>query len=416
MRLHLIPTTQFKTYTIVIQVETPLAEQTVTPTALLPFVLKRGTERIPETAKLRQKLDELFGAGFGADVVKRGERQNVQLSMDIANAQYLSDTTPLLEEGIQLLSDVLLRPAREGESFVKQYVESEKEVMRKRIESLIDDKIRYAAERCIQEMCANESFRLFQYGQVNELEQIDAESLYAFYLSWLSRASIDFYIVGNTTENEIQSLVQKHFHFDGKQNNSPSNPKPNERPVKEVKKITERLDVNQGKLNMGLRTHTTYADDDYAAMLMYNGVLGGFPHSKLFVNVREKASLAYYAVSRLDGHKGIQTIQSGIQIENYDKAVDIIQKQLEALKQGDISDVEFNQTRAVISNQLREVKDMPFERINVDYHSVLSGRNRSLDDLLREVSQVTKEDIQRAAQKVELDTIYFLTDKKGGAQ
>jgi predicted Zn-dependent peptidase len=123
----------------------------------------------------------------------------------------------------------------------------------------------------------------------------------------------------------------------------------------------EKLDVGQGKLNMGLRAHVTYADDQYPAALMYNGVLGGFPHSKLFIHVREKESLAYYASSRLDGHKGILTLQSGIEIQNYEKAVAIILKQLEAMEQGDISEKELSQTRAMISNHLREIQDSAFE-------------------------------------------------------
>jgi predicted Zn-dependent peptidase len=167
-------------------------------------------------------------------------------------------------------------------------------------------------------------------------------------------------------------------------------------------------------LNMGLRAFTTYADPTYPTMLMYNGILGGYPHSKLFTNVREKASLAYYASSRLDGHKGILTIQSGIEFDNYEKAVAIIREQLEAMEQGNISDIELQQTKAMITGHLRELQDSAFELISFDFNNILSGTERTVPSLIQHVTSVTKDQIQQLAAQVKLDTIYFLRDLEGG--
>jgi predicted Zn-dependent peptidase len=415
VRLHVLPTEQFKTFAIVVNIETPLSEITVTPTALLPFVLRRGTERFPETASFRQKLDELFGAGFQADVMKRGERQIVQLAIDIANPNFISGSANLLEEGLQFIAETLLRPALEQKAFVEKYVQSEKEIMVKRIERLVDDKIRYASERCTQVMFEDDPYGLYLYGKIKDVQSLTAQSLYEYYNEWLQTSPIDIYVVGQTSVEEVSPLIQKHFTLPVNGQRRPIHPiRKDDKPVSEIKTVVEKMDINQGKLNMGLRTHTTYADEDYPALLVYNGILGGFPHSKLFVNVREKASLAYYAVSRLDAHRGVQTIQSGIQVENYEKAVEIIKEQLSSIKNGQISDTELHQTIAVLSNQLREIKDMPFERINFNYHSVLSGKERPLDELIDAICRVTKDDIVQIAEKVELDTIYFLRDDREG--
>jgi predicted Zn-dependent peptidase len=414
VRLHVLPTEQFKTFAIVVNIEHPLTDDKVTKTALLPFVLRRGTARFPDTASFRQKLDELYGAGFQADIMKRGERQIVQLAIDIANPSFIQGAGNLLEEGLQFLADTLLRPAMENGAFVPRYVQSEKDIMVKRIERLVDDKIRYAAERCIQVMYENEAYSLYPYGKIKDIDSINAENLYNYYKEWLQTSPIDIYVVGQTSVEEVIPLVQKYFDLPASQRPSVSSIPEDNRSVAEVKVVVEKMDISQGKLNMGLRTYTTYADDDYPALLVYNGIFGGFPHSKLFLNVREKASLAYYAVSRIDGHKGVQSVLSGIEVNNYDKAVDIIKKQLDSVKQGEISDKELHQTIAVLSNQLREVKDMPFERINFNYHSVLSGKKRTLDQLLAAIRNITKDDIVRIAQKVELDTIYFLRDDEEG--
>lgn len=145
---------------------------------------------------------------------------------------------------------------------------------------------------------------------------------------------------------------------------------------------------------------------------MYNGILGGYPHSKLFVNVREKESLAYYASSRYDGHKGIATIQSGIEIPNYEKAVTIIKQQLEEMKSGSISDLEMSQTKAMIRNLLKEMQDSAFEMIAYDFNRQLSGKERTAEELLAQVEHISKEDVREAAEQFRLDTIYFLRDEK----
>ena len=163
---------------------------------------------------------------------------------------------------------------------------------------------------------------------------------------------------------------------------------------------------------MGLRTGIGYDHKLYPASLMYNGILGGYPHSKLFINVREKESLAYYAASRLDGHKGICTIQSGIEFANYDKAVEIIKAQLESMKAGQLSELEINQTKAMISGHLRELQDSAYEMLSYDFNSVLTGINRSSVELLEQVQAVTPADIVEVAKQVQLDTVYFLRDRK----
>lgn len=412
MRLHVLPTGQFKTYTIAVYIGQPLSEKTVTMNALIPFVLRRGTERFPETKKFREQLDDMYGAGFGFDIYKRGDYQIVQFRMDVIHDQFVPGSGPLLKQSLQFLGEMLTRPVLEDGGFRSRYVEDEKTNLRKRIEAVVNDKIRYAAERCIEEMCKDEPYRLHPLGNIGELEQITPESLYNAYQNWLSTAPIDIYVVGQTTLEEAEEYVKTYFPIKRNANPSYANLPPSikERPVQTV---VERMQVSQGKLNMGLRTKLTYADPQYPALLMYNGILGGYPHSKLFVNVREKASLAYYASSRMDGHKGIITIQSGIEIANYEKAVNIIQQQLEAIRRGDIHDLELEQTKAMIANQLNELQDSAFELIAFDFNSVLSGVQRSVPELIAEVRRIDRETVQSVASQIRLDTIYFLRDQEG---
>ncbi|MGO4181991.1 M16 family metallopeptidase [Paenibacillus sp. MCAF9] len=411
IRLHVLPTKRFKTFAISLFAGLSLEEATVTPVALIPFVLRRGTAKLPETITFREKLDDLYGAGFGFDVYKRGDSQIVQFRMDVINDEFVSSDTPLLAESLQFLGDVITDPLIDQNGFHQKYVDAEKTTLRKRLEAIVNDKIRYAAERCLEEMCADEPYRLHPLGKLAEIESITSSSLYDSYLQWLDNAALDLYVVGDTTLEEVTKLVSSAFKLKDGSPSAYSTPNIHH-PVKEVKQVTERMEVSQGKLNLGLRTGVGYVDDAYPAALMYNGILGGYPHSKLFLNVREKESLAYYAASRLDGHKGLCTIQSGIEFANYERAVAIIKEQLESMRQGNLSELEMNQTKAMISNHLRELQDSAYEMIAYDFNGVLTGKDRSAEQLLEQVQAVTAEDIVKVAEQVQLDTIYFLRDRK----
>lgn len=414
MRIHVLPTDRFKTYAISVFIGRPLHEDDITSTALVPFVLRRGTERFPATKQFREQLDLLYGAGFGFDVYKRGNNQIVQFRMDTIDDRFVAGKTDLLREALALTGQLLTRPARENGGFVGKYVEAEKQTVRKRLEAVINDKIRYAAERCIAHMFPDDPFRHNALGRLEELEGPDPQGLFAFYRDWLSKAQIDLYVVGNTSLEAVAKAVEEEFALESGTAAQPYRFAPPDARNKEpVRTVTEELDVGQGKLNIGLTAPVLYADPDYPAMMVYNGVFGGYPHSKLFMNVREKASLAYYASSRYDGFKGFVMVQSGIEIANYDKALGIIREQLEEMREGRISDTELEQTKAMITGQLMEINDSAFAMIGFDFNTQITGSKRTISDLIDAVGAVTKEQIAGIAGNVRLDTIYFLRDRKG---
>src|SRR5699024_5653345 len=130
---------------------------------------------------------------------------------------------------------------------------------------------------------------------------------------------------------------------------------------------------------------------------VFNGLFGGFPNSKLFINVREKNSLAYYAASRIESHKGLLFVFSGIASENYEKAKDIIQEQMDAMKKGDFTEKELEETKDLLVNQLLETMDSSRGIVELFYQQVVGGKKLPPNELIDQIKQVTKEDIVRVA-------------------
>lgn len=403
--LHTIPTTKYKTNTIAIRIKAPLQKEDVSYRALLPYVLQSGTKSLPTSTKIRQYLEELYGASVSVDVGKKGEYHIISLYADVVNEKYLQDTTPLFEKTLALLSEILLQPYTEAEVFATSVIENEKRALIQRLQAIYDDKMRYANERLLQEMCKDEAYALNAYGIKEDIDKIDGHSLYDYYQKVLKENEIDVYIVGDVDENQCKEMVEKYFPL-------PHREKRKHLPLIHKdgteKEVIEEQDVNQGKLHMGYRTGITYCDNDYDALQVFNGIYGGFSHSKLFINVREKNSLAYYAASRYESHKGLLMVMSGIESKNYEKAVTIIKEQLEEMKKGNFTDEEIVQTKAVLRNQILETVDTAKGLTEVMYHEVIGGCSRSIKEWLDNIEKVTRDEIMNVANKVQLDTIYFL--------
>lgn len=412
LTLHTVTTSKFKTNTIVIKMLAPLNAQEVTYRALLPYVLQRGTKTYPTSTSLRQHLDELYGATLNVDLAKKGDNHIISLRMEIANEKFLSDQSPLLEKGMKLLSEILLEPVLDGEAFKEDIVAQEKRTLKQRIQSVYDDKMRYSNLRLVQEMCKGESYALHVNGELEDVENISAASLYDYYQKAISTDKIDLYVVGDLNQEQVEGYVKQFFTFNN--NHQPIAEEGSKKAVEE-REVIEEQDVKQGKLNIGYRTNSTFRDDDYYALQVFNGIYGGFSHSKLFINVREKASLAYYAASRIESHKGLLMIMSGIEVQNYEQAVSIIREQMAAMKNGDFNDQELEQTKAVIRNQLLETIDTAYGLVEIVYHNVIAQITRPFEDYLQGIETVSKDDIVKVAQKLELDTIYFLKGKGGNA-
>lgn len=395
MENHEIKTKGFKTNLYSIFFTVPMNEETVTINSLLPAVLRRGSKNYPTQLEIGKKLEEMYGAGFNCGVDKMGDYQVLKFYMEILSDEFI----PEKQEPVKFLREIVFNPLLEDGHFKKEYVDQEKENLKKIIESRQDNKAKYALDRCIEEMFEGESYGIYKFGKVEDLENINEINLYEQYQKLLKDARIDCYACGN----EIQSTKIEN---EGKQveNNAKVKQAENQEHTIKNKEIKETLDVSQGKLIIGLVT----PDKDKSVISMYNTILGGGANSKLFQNVREKAGLAYSASSSYIRRKNTIFIKTGIETSNYDKAVEIIKKQIEDMKNGDITDDEFNQAKELILSSLRLLSESQEDLIAYDFDRTLYGESVNLEEYMKQIENVTKKQVIDVAKDVQLDTIYFM--------
>ncbi|WP_232735744.1 EF-P 5-aminopentanol modification-associated protein YfmF [Alteribacter populi] len=416
VRVHVVQSDTYKTNTLVLHIRAPLTQEEHTKRALLPHVLQSGSKDYPSRQQIRQSLDDLYGATLSGDVNKKGEYHLISFKLEVANERYLKDETPLLEKAFQMMTSVVTNPLLEDGKFKDSVVKSEKRNLKQRIASVYDDKIRYANMRLNEEMCKEEPYGLFVYGDEQALEEITPQGLFEYYQKVMKEDKMDLYVVGDVDVDQVKEFVKNHLQLEERIGQQTSQ-QPSSQTQRDIEEnvVFEEQDLKQGKLHLGYRTNVTYQDDDYFALQLFNGLYGGFSHSKLFLNVREKASLAYYAASRVESHKGLLMVMSGIETANYEQAVKIIREQMEAMKSGDFTNDQVEQTKSVLKNQLLETMDAPRGLVELMYHNELGDKARNLDEWIPNIDSVTKNDIVNVAKKVELDTIYFLKGTEGAS-
>lgn len=409
--LHVLQSKKFKTIHLTVKLKSPLNREKITERALLPFVLQQGTNKYPTSGLFRRALDDLFGATLSIDSAKKGNDHVMSFRMEIANQTYLSTEQNILEEAVQFLSDVIYDSKTIDEAFDATIVRREKQTLKQKINAVVDNKMSYANMRLIDKMCEGESYSLHVHGYQEDLDEIDEKSLYTYYQQQLQEDQMDIYVLGDLENIDVNKLIPSYF-------NKERNPKlisiqNEEKEQSEPKEIIEELAMQQGKLHLGYRTNITFRDDAYPALQIFNGIFGGFPSSKLFINVREKNSLAYYASSRFESHKGLLFVFSGIDPKDYTKAKGIIVEQMDAMVNGDFTDEQIEEAKKLVINQWKETLDHPDGLVEILYHQVLAGAERSPDQFIKEINQVSKENLLEVGQKIQLDTVYFLTAQGG---
>ena len=404
--LRMIESPKFKTNTLSIFFHIPLKRETVTKAALLPSVLKRGTEKYPEFKILTRHLADLYSASCGGGIRQKGDGEVLYFTIEYVADAYIGEN--LTARAAEFLRELVFRPLLKDGGFLPEYVESEKTNLRNAILGLINDKKEYADVKCREAMFGTDGYGMFEAGYAEDLEEITPQNLYKFYQDVLKNAKADIF-VGGTLSGESINKICEILTPELKPRQAAAVKTEPAVPVREkVQEIVEKIPVAQSKLAIGLRCGVEPTSKKYYALMLGSCIFGGSPFSKLFNNVREKLSLAYYAACRTDRLKSVMMISSGIETKNFQKAYDEIMVQLNAMKQGEFTEDELAAAKKYLANGLTAMNDSM--RTLEDYYlsQGILGQNQSPEELIACLNQVTIPEIQAVMKQVTLDTVYFL--------
>ena len=403
-----LPARKFKTSRLTLNLVTGLDRATASANALLPAVLSRGTMRHPDMESLSAAMDTLYGATVDSVVRKKGERQCIGFAAGFIDDAFTPHGEKLLEPVAELMGEMLLEPVTRNGSFLAEYVDSEKANLIDAIRSLRNDKRDWAEIRLMQEMCAGEPYSILRLGDEESAGRLSHHALYRHSGALLAGSRVEVIYCGSAEQQRVEDAVLSALAALPRGAAAPL-PAMEQLPPRETPRmVTEAMDVNQGKLSLGYRCTT----EDVPAMILANLIFGGTSNSKLFLNVREKLSLCYYASSNYVRSKGILTVSSGIESADYQRALDEILHQLQEVRDGHWEPWELEGARSTMRSALASLPDSQGALENYCLGQAATGQSEDPETMQRLLDQVTPERIQAAAQSVTLDTVYFLHGKE----
>lgn len=403
INLWLIPDDKFKSYYAAVFLHTPLKKETATENALLPLLFKRGSKNYPTKKEISEKLDMLMGASLNAYTSKRGEEQMIAFTVT-GPADSYSPFSGCFSEALKLLFDIAFNPK---EPVSEEYLKGEKIHLSEIIESEKNDKRAYASARCREEMCKGQDYAVPENGYAADIEKITSDSIEKRFKELLSTAVIDIMIAGSFDEEEALSSVKSLT--ENLSERGENRPGTTAAENKGLITVTEAMKISQGKLCIGFTCPVYDAkEDEYAAMLLYNAVFGGTASSKLFLNVREKLSLAYYASSTYNREKGFILVSSGIECKNFEKAKDEIMLQHKAMTSQDITLAELDTAKKSLVNSYMSVADSLKSTVSFNLLQIMNKSLCSPYEMAERIKKVTLAELIKIAPQVKGSLIYFL--------
>lgn len=401
---------KFKTACFSVSLLSQLNRETASMNALIPFVLRRGTSAFPDMEALSARMEELYGTVIEPIIRRIGEIQCCGFYASFPEDDILPRGEGVLKDTLELTLDLLLSPVTRGGLLLPSYVDSEREKLLDLISARMNNKRSYAVLRCIEEMCCCEDFAVSRYGDEESCRSINYRKLSRHYRTLLQTSPIELFYCGRASLRDVKALLRDHLATlpRGEIDTEIGTEIRMNALEAEPRSTVEEMDVAQANLVIGWRLGECMEDPDFAALYVFNDLFGGSPSSKLFLNVREKLSLCYYASSIIDIRKGLLLVSSGIQLSNLDAAKAEIFAQLDAVCRGDFSEDDLRTAKAGVISDLRSIPDSQGALESFYLSQAVVGADYSPTDLAELVNEVTAEQVTAIAKSVECDQIYLL--------
>lgn len=404
--LSAISTDKFKTASVSLSLALPADRVSIACNALLPGVLRRGSEKYPSAASLNLALDELYATTI--DIKSSVCGKNIVLSVvaELLDRTFVPSGEDLLSEVLDVMHQLIFRPLLRDGIFYEELVEKEKTVAKDALRAALASPRAYAEDICAEILNSPDGAVPTLSELITLIDSLDAKKLYDFYLDLINNTTLRIFYVGSEEIHTLSDLLKNKFsEFCGKQ--TPLSPALRSASGGLVER-SEQLPVNQGKLVLGFCGGACLGEQDYFATLLLNNVFGALPSSKLFMNVREALGLCYYCSSHYNVYTGDLRVSAGIDNSNKQIAIDEILRQLEQIKAGNISDGELSSAKAAMLHGYRQIYDYPLDLMNFYSSKALFGICHTPEEASERIMQITKEDISRSAHALTLKALVFV--------
>ena len=401
---------KFKSIYFSVNFTMPVNKKQISENSLLSAILGKSCDKYKTQKEMQKYLYSLYGANFDVGIERFGDLYNIEFRCECINKEFLPGKEDVVNEVLEFLYNIIYKPDIKNNTFNKEIIQREKEFVLNKIREVKDDKLRYGVRKMEELMCKNEPFSIYVYGDEEDILKITEEDLYKRYTEVINNSAITVIVSGNLSGyDDIETRINNIFGNKLTSNLDYKELIYDKKEKHQKEEIIESQETTQSVLTYGLRINNINSNDFYK-LSVYNALLGGTPSSKLFQNFREKESLAYTVRSRYYRFKDIIIIYAGIQKENYEKAKKVLENEINLIKEGKVTDEEFNASKQSIISSLKEWNDSKIALSKMFISNMFATKSNTLklEDMINNMNKVTKQDVIDIAKNIAIEKIFFL--------
>lgn len=407
--LHIINTNKFKTIMIKINFKRKLKKEEISMRNMLVNLLFESTQKYPTKRLMEIQTEELYELGYRGSNYSSGIYNVMGFDCVFLHPKYTDDN--IIEDSFAFLKEILFYPHVEDEVFAQKPFDIAYQILEDHLNSLKENSDLYSQIRLYEELEPDSVISYRKCGYQEDLQKIDRQNLYEYYLDVLKNDIVDVFVVGDVKIEEIEEKVDRLFKFSERNKVSENHFYKPELTRQDVNFQTELTDFKQSKILLGFKIENASDFELRYVLNILNYILGGSPDSKLFQNVREKNSLCYSISSVSQPLLSVLLVHAGINADNYDQACSLILEQVEDIKNGRFDNNDIIKAALTYKNSMIEITESPDGLISL-YSGIEYLNSDTLEVRNQKIDMVTKEDIVSLAHKLKLDTIFFLEGGK----
>ena len=405
MKKIIINNSKYKSIFVSVNFLLPLEKENMSKNALIAMMLKKNSEKYKTEKEIERKLADMYNADLKINAIKYKGYYNIEFGIEFINKKFIGED--VLDDAIEMLKEIIKNPIVSNNAFPEAIVKREKESLINIINEQKDQKRSYALLKIEELLFAREDYGYPVLGKVEDVEKIDERELYEYYLNILDTAKLVTIVNGNLEGyTDIEAILDEKLSF--AENNKDNVEEFDEKYVEEPEIVKEKQDISQSILAFGLKL-IDLEENEIFKVAVLNAVLGGSPASKMFQNIREKASLAYYAKSIYNGQKGAIYVIAGIEPKNYEKAKKLIEKEIYSLINGEVSDEELKTAKEYVISTYREMQDNKSLVIKFALsNEIMFNKQIDIEEIIGVLDLIEKQDLENLAKKINIQKIYLL--------
>ena len=405
-QIHLINTDKFHSIEMRVFFTENVSKELITYRNVLMDMLTYATKNYPSKRELIRKCQNIYSLYPSAGSTRYGNYLITRFGVSILDSIYIDEKT--LVENIELLKEVILNPLVSNEEFDLEILDGIKKDLEIETKTIEEDPRLYANVRALEKMGNGDNYALNGYSDLKILERINPHNLYESYLKMLNESRIDIFLSGNLRDiNKISELIKKNFVLNKKEFSLVNPFCYHQYKEKIVQKTVETKHFTQSKLSMGYKIYDLTDYESRYALLIFNSLFGGDVSSLLMQKVRDENSLCYYINSFTNRLDNILFVNSGIDSENKDKVIDLVNEVKRNIEEGKFSENDLFKAKMSYIVDFKSVLEN--NRGLIDYYFGVELFNSDFFDKRAEmIKNISKEDIMNISKKIKLDTVFVL--------